>query len=190
MKWNFKRRDFIKILALGIMLLPMGLLGADQLSSRPLLRFAFFTDIHAMIDQDIDQRDREKTIKRYHQMSRLIDRSFPILEGATKFMKEGLKADFIICGGDLVENGGWKSGLETMRKCKEIIDSHNLPCLYTFGNHEVNRKKFGEILGPLDYSVQVGNLDFIFLPMRHWFEGVPKSHPLMTSLKTSSTRNE
>jgi len=131
--------------------------GAANAADQPkrLLRFVQMSDAHFVMPED------KANVKDFG--TRELSRSTDSLQGATKFIAGELKPDFVICTGDMVENGGWKTGVQAMRKAKEMIEAAAPRAFFIYGNHEVNEDNFREVFGASNYTFRCGSLQFVAL---------------------------
>jgi len=158
--------------ALAFALLVMGIAdfprAEDAVGAKPLLRFVQISDGHAMFKSDAG--------KAHDFGGRLYSRSIEILDGATKYMQETLRPDFVLYTGDMVENGGWPSGLDTMQHVRNVFASRRLRLFPVFGNHEVNERKYEEVFGLADYMFQYGNFHFVVLKVLQYYANLRQRH--------------
>jgi len=131
--------------------------------TQPLFRFVHITDSHCTFPEDM-----EKT-KDFG--GRIYSRSFEIFEGALKYVEDEVKPAFVVHTGDILENGGWGSGLRAMQKVKEMTDGRSFRFFPVFGNHDVVAEKFERVFGPCNYMFACGNTLFVILST--WNEYTP-----------------
>jgi len=140
----------------------------ESAEAKPLFRSVQISDGHAMFASDKG--------KAHDFGGRLYSRSIEILDGATKFIQESLRPAFVVYTGDIVENGGWPSGLDTMRHVKKVFADRKLRLFPVFGNHEVSEDKYEQVFGMADYRFHYGNFHFIGLKVLHEYPKLRQRH--------------
>ena len=162
----------ISLALLAAILLTVGPLsqiwGEESAEAKPLLRFVQISDGHAMFADDKG--------KAHDFGGRLYSRSIDILDGATKFIQETLRPGFVIYTGDMVENGGWASGVDAMRHVKTVFAARKLRLFPIFGNHEVSEDKYEHVFGLGDYRFHYGNFHFVGLKVLHDYPNLRQRH--------------
>jgi len=121
----------------------------------PLFRFVHLTDSHCMFPEDLD--------KAKDFGGRIYSRSFEIFGGALVYIEQDVKPAFVVHTGDIVENGGWKSGLATMQKARDMVAARGVRFFPVFGNHDNSGEKFEQVFGLDRYTFTCGNTLFIVL---------------------------
>ena len=128
--------------------------GASE-QAAPLFCFAHVSDTHCMFTKDQD--------KAHDFGGRIYSRSLDIFAGGLTYLEDDVKPAFLIHTGDIVENGGWESGRETMQKAKDMTSGKSFPFFPVFGNHDNSARKFEQVFGLGNYTFTYGTTMFIVL---------------------------
>ena len=124
-------------------------------ASPPLFRFAHVSDTHCMFPADLD--------KAQDWGGRVYSRSFDIFKGALTYLEDDVAPAFLVHTGDIVENGGWESGVDTMREVQEMTSGRSFRFFPVFGNHDNAAPKFEQVFGLDRYTFTYGSTRFIVL---------------------------
>ena len=110
-----RRRDFLKTTTLGAAALATGVPAVHSAPSR--FRFAFLADLHVMPGEQADRARR-----------------------AIRMINESVPVDFVITGGDLVQDALAQSEATATRffdLFSEVISGLKVPVRHTIGNHDL-----------------------------------------------------